>query len=593
MLSLLLSAPLLTQGVALGDRPVALQDAAVQQALPQQPMLQSAVGVQSQLHFSVQQQEVAALLRASELTGSAQMPSLVNAYDEGGPDDGDRHREEQANVVRKMQAKVRHGVALETELEVLKKRDASLEERFESLKKHITKNGTKHLRKAKPAHVERLAFSVYRSQGLNAQNLDGLDKHVYCGLVTATNLDPAGVADAVCTLCQTTSSVPAFCPGSTAKTGWQRARMVCAEANIAAAPPSECEFNEQNAKKCSKAFYGAASMQLLATGEPSACVRQSASTCSKNPPLGTADCCKLNKAGPSASNLRRFANTFRVANALHIAGNALQRSRDACHKWLKVDQKEGLQACQAVYAFPSALRVLHLMNNVAALATSTPVPNAAFDNETVVSFDAVPECETPIAGDSGHGKGHSNGTACELYAAYAKAGGSLAELDQACDPVRTQAKQQREPKSNSDLGWFDSDPPSPSPPSPPWNPWPPLPPNPSSPPSQQQSEQQRLQQQHAAAQEQAAQEKAEMNWKAEWQAAERAEGMPKLSLQRASSQQACTPMPDRTPRPCLTLTLSGQPQPLPPCRRCQSSSLARAVARASTGVTQAAIVQQR
>merc|ERR1719424_1339965 len=264
--------------------------------------------------------------------------------------------------------------------------------------------------------------------------------------------------------------------------------MVCAEANIAAAPPSECEFNEQNAKKCSKAFYGAASTQLLATGQPSACVRQSASTCSKNPPLGTADCCKLNKAGPSEANLRRFANTFRVANALHIAGNALQRSRNACHKWLKVDQKEGLQACQAVYAFPSALRVLHLMNNVAALATSTPVPNAAFDNETVVSFDAVPECETPPAGDSAHGKGHSNGTACELYAAYAKAGGSLTELDEACDPVRKQAEQQR------------------------------------------------LQRQQAA-QEQSAQEQAERNWKAQWQAAERAEGMPKLSLQRASSQQ--------------------------------------------------------
>ena len=249
MLSLLLSAPLLAQGVALGDRPVALQDVAVQQALPQQPMLQSGVGVQSVLHFSVQQQEVAALLRASELTGSAQMPSSVDAYNEGGSDEGDRHSEEQASVVRKMQAKVRHGVALETELGVLKKRDVSLEERFESLKKHITKNGTKHLRKAKPAQLERLAFSVYRSQGLNAQSLDGLDKHVYCGLVTATNLDPAGAADAVCTLCQTTSSVPAFCPGSTAKTGWQRARMVCAEANIAAAPPSECEFNEHNAKK--------------------------------------------------------------------------------------------------------------------------------------------------------------------------------------------------------------------------------------------------------------------------------------------------------------------------------------------------------
>jgi hypothetical protein len=164
MLSLLLSAPLLAQGVALGDRPVALQDVAVQQALPQQPMLQSGVGVQSVLHFSVQQQEVAALLRASELTGSAQMPSSVDAYNEGGSDDGDRHSEEQASVVRKMQAKVRHGVALETELGVLKKRDVSLEERFESLKKHITKNGTKHLRKAKPAPVERLAFSVYRSQ---------------------------------------------------------------------------------------------------------------------------------------------------------------------------------------------------------------------------------------------------------------------------------------------------------------------------------------------------------------------------------------------------------------------------------------------
>ena len=563
MLSLLLSAPLLAQGVALGDRPVALQDVAVQQALPQQPMLQSGVGVQSVLHFSVQQQEVAALLRASELTGSAQMPSSVDAYNEGGSDDGDRHSEEQASVVRKMQAKVRHGVALETELGVLKKRDVSLEERFESLKKHITKNGTKHLRKAKPAQLERLAFSVYRSQGLNAQSLDGLDKHVYCGLVTATNLDPAGAADAVCTLCQTTSSVPAFCPGSTAKTGWQRARMVCAEANIAAAPPSECEFNEQNAKKCSKAFYGAASTQLLATGQPSACVRQSASTCSKNPPLGTADCCKLNKAGPSEANLRRFANTFRVANALHIAGNALQRSRNACHKWLKVDQKEGLQACQAVYAFPSALRVLHLMSNVAALATSTPVPNAAFDNETVVSFDAVPECETPPAGDSAHGKGHSNGTACELYAAYAKAGGSLTELDEACDPVRTQAKQQRQPKPEP-TWWFDSDPPSPAPPSPPWNPWPPLPPNPSSPPSQQQeaaaqqqrqadqqqAEQQRLQRQQAA-QEQSAQEQAERNWKAQWQAAERAEGMPKLSLQRASSQQqVCISIPDRTPRPC-------------------------------------------
>ena len=55
MLSLLLSAPLLVQGVALGDRPVALQDAAVQQASPQQPILQSGVGVQSVLHFSVQQ----------------------------------------------------------------------------------------------------------------------------------------------------------------------------------------------------------------------------------------------------------------------------------------------------------------------------------------------------------------------------------------------------------------------------------------------------------------------------------------------------------------------------------------------------------
>ena len=551
MLSLLLSAPLLAQGVALGDRPVALQDVAVQQALPQQPMLQSGVGVQSVLHFSVQQQEVAALLRASELTGSAQMPSSLNAYNEGGPDDGDRHREEQADVVRMMQAKVRHGVTLETEA---KKRDLSLEERFESLKKHITKNGTKHLRKAKPAQVERLAFSVYRSQGLDKHldKLDGLDKHVYCGLVTATHLDPAGVADAVCALCQTTSSVPAFCPGSTAKTGWQRARMVCAEANIAAAPASECEFNEQNAKKCSKAFYGAASTQLLATGQPSACVRQSASTCSKKPPLGTADCCKLNKAGPSASNLRRFANTFRVANALHITGNALQRSRNACHKWLKLDQTEGLQACQAVYAFPSALRVLHLMNNVAALATSTPVPNAVFDNETVVSFDAVPDCETPEhAGDSGHGQGHSNGTACELYAAYAKAGGSLTELDEACDPVRTQAKQQRAPESE---GWFDSDPPSPSPPSPPWNPWPPLPPNPSSPPSQHAAE--------AAAQEQAAQEQAERNWMVQWQAAERAEGMPKLSLQRASSQQQVR-IP--TSCPCAhSISLSPLPSPLPP-----------------------------
>ena len=549
MLSLLLSAPLLVQGVALGDRPVALQDAAVQQASPQQPILQSGVGVQSVLHFSVQQQEVAAQLRAAELAGSAQTPSSVNAY-EGVFDDGDRHREEQANVVRKMQAKVRHGVALETELEVPKKRGVSLEERFESLKKHITRNATKHLRKAHPAQVERLAFSVYhRSQNLNAQRLDGLDTHVYCGLATATNLDPAGAADAVCTLCQATSSVPAFCPGSTAKTGWQRARMVCAEANIAAAPASECEFNEQNAKKCSKAFYGAASTQLLATGQPAACVRQSASTCSKYPPLGTADCCKLNTAGPSASELRRFANRFRVANSLHIAGNALQRSRHACHKWLKVDQKEGLQACQAVYAFPSALRVLQLMNNVAALATSAPVPNAAFDNETVVSFDAVPDCETPPAGDSAHGKGHSDGTACELYTAYAKAGGSLPELDEACDPVRVQAKQQRTPETPGSAGWFDPDPPSPSPPSPPWNPWPPLPPNPPNPPNSQQqeaaaAEQRRLQQK------QAAQEQAERNWLAEWQAAERAEGMPKLSLQLAPKQQVCIPNPDRTPRPC-------------------------------------------
>ena len=96
---LLLSAPLLVQGVALGDRPVALQDAAVRQASPQQPILQSGVGVQSVLHFSVQQQEVAAQLRAAELAGSAQTPSSVNAY-EGVFDDGDRHGEEQANVVR-------------------------------------------------------------------------------------------------------------------------------------------------------------------------------------------------------------------------------------------------------------------------------------------------------------------------------------------------------------------------------------------------------------------------------------------------------------------------------------------------------------
>ena len=34
-----------------------------------------------------------------------------------------------------------------------------------------------------------------------------------------------------------------------------------------------------------------------------------------------------------------------------------------------------------------------------------------------------------------------------------------------------------------------------------------------------------------------AQEQAERNWLAEWQAAERAEGMPKLSLQRAPSKQ--------------------------------------------------------
>jgi len=451
MLSLLLSA----QGVALGERPVALQDVAVQKALSQQTV-QSGVGVQSVLHFTVQQQEAAALVAASELTGP-QMPSSMNEFNEGAPDDGDRRREEDEAIVRMMQTKARHSsVALETHLEALKKRglregaqNASLEERFESLKKHITKNGAIHLRKIKPPQVERLAFSVYRSQGLKAQNLDGLDKHVYCALVTATNLDPVSVAPAVCTMCQTTSSLPAFCPGSTAKTGWQRARMVCAEANIVATPSSECEFNEQNVQRCSKAFYGAASTQLLATGLPSACVHQSASTCSKNPPLGTGDCCKLSTAGPSASHLRRFANIFRAANALHSVGNALQRTRNACHRWLQVDLKEGLQACQTVYAFPSALRVLHLMNNVAALATSTPVPNTAFDNETVISFDAVPECETAPPG-LGHGKGQNNGTACELYAAYAKAGGYLTELHEACSPVRTQTTQQQ-PRTSATL----------------------------------------------------------------------------------------------------------------------------------------------
>ena len=439
MFALLLSAPLLAQGVALG-----LQQHFVQEALPQEQPVLSGVGVQSVLHFTVQQQEAPAA--ASGLTGPAHMPSSTAASNEGDADDGDRRREEDAEVTMKE----RRHVAVETRFEALKERvlsegaqDAPLETRFESLKKHISKNSATHLRRTKPTQVERLAFSLHRVQGLTPQNLNGLDKHMYCALVTATNLDPAGVAVAVCKLCQTTSSVPAFCPGSTAKTGWQRARMVCAEANVAAAPSSDCEFNEQNAQHCPKTYYGAASTQLLATGQPSACVRQSASTCSRNPPLGTGDCCRLSESVPSQSDLGNFATTFRAANALQVGGNALQRTRNACHRWLQVDLKEGMQACQAVYAFPSAVRVLRLIANVAALAVSAPVRNAAFGNETRVSFAGVPECdETPPPGHS-HGKGDHNGTACNLYTAYAEVGGFLPKLDEACSPIGTKAMQQQ------------------------------------------------------------------------------------------------------------------------------------------------------
>ena len=87
---------------------------------------------------------------------------------------------------------------------------------------------------------ERLAFSLGKNHAQNGMSATtGLDAHVFCGLAAAAGVDMSteangaeGFDELVCKVCKHTLSLPAHCKGSTAKTGFQRARMVCAETPV-------------------------------------------------------------------------------------------------------------------------------------------------------------------------------------------------------------------------------------------------------------------------------------------------------------------------------------------------------------------------
>ena len=175
--------------------------------------------------------------------------------------------------------------------------------------------------------------------------------------------------------------------------------MVCAEANTRQRLLRSVSSTRRMRRSAPKPSTER-STQLLATGQPAACVkpeRQHVQVSS----AGTADCCKLSATGPSASDLRRFANRCVAATRHGERPAAVEEPQMA-----QVDQKEGLQACRAVYAFPSALRVLQLMNNDALAMRPSRTPPS-----TTRRWSALTPC--PIARrPGGHKKGHSDGTAC-------------------------------------------------------------------------------------------------------------------------------------------------------------------------------------
>ena len=268
---------------------------------------------------------------------------------------------------------------------------------------------------------EKMAFALYRFQSFNTSSTDGLDKHVFCGLLAATNPSAvtAGIASSVCDLCRSTLSFPAFCAASSAKTGWQRARIVCAETELTAEPSQG--------------------------GEPGQGTR------------------------PSGEALEAFASTFEVKNRL--------RQRECAHRSVAADA-DGLQACQLVHTFQSAVHMLSVIEHVAKLSMTQPLSKAVFGDMTVVSFEGVPECERNHTanghGDSPHREhlaammGGTAGTACGLYHAYVNAGGYLKDLEAACISAPTvSALSERAPQPAEGVPAPPLMPPSPPPMPPP------------------------------------------------------------------------------------------------------------------------------
>ena len=236
-----------------------------------------------------------------------------------------------------------------------------------------------------PAHRqvlrgEKLAFILKRFQLSNMTS--GLDQHVFCGLAAAANIDGSSLdgstalANAVCELCASTMSLPAHCPGSLAKKGWRRARMVCAETEIEHMPSSVTD--------------------------------------------------------PA---LDEFKQAFEKEHKLDKGG---------CHRWLKVDS-ESLSACFVVSSLANAKLALKLIEGVSVLSTKSPVAHLHFADTTLVTFDHVPEADAvECEGVARHrrlqdrltyGKllrAEAKGATCDLYRAYAAAGGELADIAAAC-----------------------------------------------------------------------------------------------------------------------------------------------------------------
>ena len=238
---------------------------------------------------------------------------------------------------------------------------------------------------AMPAHRqvlrgEKLAFILKRFQLSNMTS--GLDQHVFCGLATAANIDGSSLdgstalANAVCELCASTMSLPAHCPGSLAKKGWLRARMVCAETEIEHMPSSLTD--------------------------------------------------------PA---LDEFKQAFEKEHKLDKGG---------CHRWLKVDS-DSLSACFVVSSLANAKLALKLIEGVSGLSTKSPVAHLHFADTTLVTFDHVPEADAvECEGVARHrrlqdrltyGKllrAETKGATCDLYTAFAAAGGELADIAATC-----------------------------------------------------------------------------------------------------------------------------------------------------------------